>query len=344
MIVRMEQRSPTIAVRPLEIKHLYDFAIRLYRANFNAMFLAMAAVQVPLALLSMPLALKSISILNEVNTMQVAGRLPDTMWILDTLSESLPVLILALLVPVYQLFVMPLGNLTCARLAMQAALERPVSLVEALRFARSRYWPTQVALAVYLLPLLLLSVIILVMVLASQAAGSETGVVSFAIMGLFLIFFGMLGMLVLYPRFFTALSGIIQCREDPEGTGILAQGLWYLKRAYALSESFYMRLLGLLLLMHFAVVFVTQGISEASNLIIWLINTAISGGNFTEEILDPARQQDVMVIGLSMMITMVVTLVIVPVWQCLKTLLYIDLRCRKEAFDLHLLLDREPQR
>jgi hypothetical protein len=344
MIVRMEPRSPTIAVRPLEIKHLYDFAIRLYRANFNSMFLAMAAVQLPLSLLSMPLALKSIEIINELNTLQVSGRLPDQIWILDKLDESLPVLILAMLVPVYQLFVMPLGNLTCARLAMQAALESPVSLLEALRFARRRYWPTQVALAVYLLPLLLLSVLILVMVLASQAAGSETGVLSFALMGLFLISLGSLGMLLIYPRFFGALSGIIQCREEPEGTGILAQGLWYLKRAYALSEGYYMRLLGLLLLMHFAVSFITQGISEASNFILWLIDSAVSGGNLAEEIFDPARQQDVMVIGLSMMFTMVVTLVIVPVWQCLKTLLYIDLRCRKEALDLHLLLDREAQR
>jgi len=344
MIVRMEPRSPTIALRPLEIKHLFDFAIRLYRANFTAMFLAMAVVQLPLSLLSMPLALKSIEIINEVNTLQVSGRLPDQLWILDKLDESIPVLILAALVPVYQLFVMPLGNLTCARLAMQAALEAPLSLVDALRFAKRRYWPTQVALAIYLLPLLLLSVIMLVMVLASQAAGSETGVLIFSLLGLFLISLGSLGMLLLYPRFFGALSGIIQCREEPEETGILAQGLWYLKRAYALSQGFYMRLLGLLLLMHFAVAFITQGISEATNFILWLIESAVSGGSITEDILDPARQQDVMVIGLSMMITMVVTLIIVPVWQCLKTLLYVDLRCRQEAFDLHVLLDREPRR
>jgi hypothetical protein len=165
-------------------------------------------------------------------------------------------------------------------------------------------------------------------------------VLSFSLLGLFLIFLGGLAMLLVYPRFFAALSGIIQCREDPEGRGILAHGLWYLKRAYALSAGFYMRLVGLLLLLHFAVAFITQGISETSNLILWLVDAALSGGSITEEILDPARSQDMLVVGLTMMITMVVSLVLVPVWQCLKVLLYVDLRCRKEALDLHLLLDK----
>jgi hypothetical protein len=258
---------------------------------------------------------------------------------MDRLDESLPHLIVAALVPIYQLFVMPLGNLTCAKLAMQAALGAPISLADALRFAKRRYWPTQVALATYLLPLLLLSVLILVLVMASQAAGSETGVLGFSLLGLMLISLGALAMLLLYPRFFGALSGIIQCQEDPEGTGILAHGLWYLKRAYSLSATYYMRLLGLLLLMHFAVVFITQGISEATNFVLWFIDAAVSGGSITEEILDPSRPQDIMITGLSMMVTIMVTLVIVPIWQCFKALLYLDLRCRKEAFDLHKLLD-----
>jgi hypothetical protein len=341
MIVRMDSRAQTIAIRPLEIKHLFDFAIRLYRANFSTMFLAMAAVQLPLSLLSLPLARKSIEIVNEMKTMQVSGRLPDQAWMMDKLTESIPVLLVALAVPIYQLFIMPLGNLTCARLAMQAALDLPENLNEALRFAVRRYWPTQVALALYLLPLLLLSVVILLFVLASQAAGSETGVLSFSLLGLSLISMGALAMLLLYPRVFAALSGIVQCREEAEGQGILAQGLWYLKRAYALSEGFYMRLVGLLLLMHFAVGFITQGISETTNLLLWLVSKVISGGNLSEEFLDPAGQQDMLVVGLTMIITIVVTLVLVPVWQCLKVLLYVDLRCRKEAFDLHLLLDRQ---
>lgn len=336
----MDARAQTIAIRPLEIKHIFDFAIRLYRANFSSMFLAMAAVQLPLSLLSLPLALKSIEIIYEIQELDLSGRLPDTPWILDKIDQSLPVLLLAALVPIYQLFVMPLGNLTCARLATQAALGSPVSLGDALRFAMRRYWPTQVALALYLLPLLTLSVVILVFVLASQAAGSATGVLSFSLLGLSLISLGLFAMLLFYPRFFAALSGIVQSREDPEGSGILAQGLWYLKRAYALSEGYYMRLVGLLLLMHFAVAFITQGISQTTNLVMTLINSIVSGGNITEEFLDPAHQQDMLAIGLTMMITIVVALILVPIWQCLKVMLYIDLRCRKEAFDLHLLLDR----
>jgi len=336
----MDERRQLIALRPLEIKHLFDFAIRIYRYRFTAMFIAMAVAQLPLTLLSLPLWIKLIAAAGDLQAMQVTGGLPDMAWGLDLLDESLFALALAACVPLYQVFILPLANLTCARLATQTALNEQSTLGEAFAFARRRYWPTQVALAIYLLPLLGLSILLLLPVLAAQNSGNETAIISFAITGLVLIPLAGFTMWLFYPRFFMALSGIIQCSEDAEGQGILAQGLWYLRRAWELSTGHYARLGGLLLMMAVAVHFITQGVSEGTNLILILIDAIVSGADFAEQIFDPSQQQDVTLAGLTMTITAFVSLVIIPVWQCLKTLLYLDLRCRSEAFDLHVVLDR----
>ncbi|MBN2080644.1 hypothetical protein JW859_00415 [bacterium] len=339
----MEERRQLIALRPLEIKHLFDFAIRIYRYRFTAMFIAMAVAQLPLVLLSLPLWLKLIAAAGELQMMQLTGGMPDMAWAMDLLDQSLFAIALAGCVPLYQVFILPLANLTCARLATRTALNEEITLGEAFAFARRRYWPTQVALAIYLLPLLVLSLLILLPVLAAQNAGSETAVISFAITGLLLIPLAGFAMWLIYPRFFMALSGIIQCSEEPEGSGIMAQGLWYLRRAWELSAGNYARLGGLLLMMAVAVYLITQGISEGTNLLLALIDAAVTGANFADKIMDPSQQQDVTLAGLTMTITSFVALVIVPVWQCLKTLLYLDLRCRNEALDLHVVLDRLEQ-
>jgi hypothetical protein len=172
-------------------------------------------------------------------------------------------------------------------------------------------------------------------------AGSEVGILTSSLLGINLIMLAMLATLLFFPRFFMAVNGIIQTGEEPEGEGILAQGLWYLKRSYGLSQGLYFRLLGLLLLMFFAVYFITQGISDSAQLIILLVQGLMSGGSSGSEILSALQTQDPLAVGLGMAITTVFTLLIVPVWQCLKVLLYYDLRCRKEAYDLLMLLDAQ---
>jgi len=337
----MDARAQPIALRPLEIKHLFDFAIRLYRGNFTAMFLAMAVVQLPYALLTFPLLLKILDFSNAFTDLQVSGRYPDSAFFLDQVDSLAWAGVLMLLAMAYQVLITPLGNLACARLATMQLAGRGCELAAAFRFAATRYWPTQVAIATFVLPLLLLSIIVLLPVLAAQTAGSEVGILTSSLLGVNLIMLAMLATLLFFPRFFMALNGIIQTGEEPEGAGILAQGLWYLKRSFGLSQGLYFRLLGLLLLMFFAVYFITQGISDSAQIIILLVQGLMSGGSSGSEILSALQAQDPLAVGLGMAITTVFTLLIVPVWQCLKVLLYYDLRCRKEAYDLLMLLDAQ---
>jgi hypothetical protein len=328
-----------LPLRPLEIKHLYDFAIRIYRRNMGAMFLAMAVVQLPFSLLTFPVLLELVELGNELGTVSVTGQFPGRDFWFAKLDDGMLALIVMVIAFFYQVLITPLGNLACARLATAAAAGEPCDLRQAFAFARQRYWATQVAIAIFILPLLVVSLVVLLPVLAFQAAGDDVGVMMFALFGIALIEIAMLATALFFPRFFMALNGVIQASEEAEAEGILACGLWYLKRSFSLSQGFYFRLLGLLLLTLIAVYFITSGVSDSTNMLVMLIESGISGSSLEEEIFNPARPQDVRLVGLTLAVTTILTLVIVPLWQSLKTLLYLDLRCRKEAYDLQLLLD-----
>ena len=334
----MQQLQP-LALRPMEIKSIFDFAIRIYRTNVAPMFLAMAIVQLPFSLLTMPMILKLIDFSNEVTMLQNTGRMPDQTFMYEWLDEGIVVIVIMFVAFFYQVLVTPLGNLACARIARESIHGRATTLGEAFAFAKQRYWPTQVAIAIFVLPLLGISIFVLLPVLAFQTAGNETGIIAASVFGMILIIVAMPATVLFFPRFFPALNGVVQTEEEPEGTGILAQGMWYLKRSWGLTQGYYLRLAGLLILLSFAVNFITRGISETVNLVVTVIDAAVSGGSFGMDFFESMQTQDASTVGLVLTVTTVFTLVILPVWQSLKVLLYYDLRCRKEAYDLKLLLE-----
>lgn len=335
----MNQRHPAIRLRPLEIKHIFGFAFSLYRQNFGSMLLSMAFVSLPYSLLTFPLLLKLIELSNEFSALQVTGQFPDQSYLLDKLDDAMVALIIMFLALCYQVLITPLGNLAVARLAVMSIAGTPIDWRQAFSFARYRYWPTQVAIATFILPLLGLSLVVLLPVLITQSAGSDIGTIASALFGLLVIYGASLTTMLFFPRFFMSVNGIIQSVENPEGEGIAAQGIWYLKRSYGLSAGYYWRLLGLLILMGIAVNFVTKGVGDSVSILTMLGESLLSGSSIADQVLDPARPQDLRTVGIAMTFTTLFGLVILPVWQCLKVLLYYDLRSRKEAHDLHLVLD-----
>jgi hypothetical protein len=335
----MNQQYPAIRLRPLEIQHLFGFTFSLYRKNFRSMLLSMAIVSLPYSLLTFPLLLKLIELSNEFNALQVTGQFPDQSYFLDKLDDAVAALIIMFLALCYQVLITPLGNLAVARLAVMSIAGTPIDWREAFSFARYRYWPTQVAIATFILPLLGLSLVVLLPVLITQSAGSDIGTITSALSGMMLICAASLATVLFFPRFFMSVNGIIQCAEDPEGEGIAAQGIWYLKRSYGLSASYYWRLLGLLILMGIAVNFVTKGVGDSISILTMLGESVLSGSSIVDQVLDPTRPQDLRTVGIAMTFTTLFGLVILPIWQCMKVLLYYDLRARKEAHDLHLVLD-----
>lgn len=332
-----------VALRPLEIKQLFDFAIRLYRARFAAMFISMAMVQLPLSLVSIIVMVKFMGLATEVQKMGDTGMQPDTAWLMDNLGFGIMLGAFVIGAAFYQLLIMPLGTLTCARLGTCALHGETPSFGECLRYSLKRYWPTQVALATYGLPIVVLALLTLILVIIGQATGNDAAIIAGAIIGMTLIFFGCIAMALFYFRFFPALAGLVQSAEEIPESGMGAQGLWLLRRSWELTQGQFWRMLGLTLLAAIAINVISRGLTESINYLVFIIDQLSQGIN-PETMLENMMmsQQSPMSLGISMTLSTLAMLIFPPFIQSYQLMLYFDLRCRKEAYDLEVLLDKAP--
>ena len=330
----MSAPQPAFALRPLEIKHLFDFSIRLLRSGFVPMFMALAMVQLPLVLLNLPFWLQFMTMMFDFQSrFNTTAQLPDAAFWNKYVDLGLYALIMVFVALAYQLLVTPLGSLACARLATTGLLGQTCTFGEALAHARKRYWPTQVALALFLLPLLALALIVLAVVLVLKQAGNNDGVGVAAVLGIMLISLGGFAMVLLFCRLFMALNGVIQAAEVPEGQGILQQGLWLLRRSYELTAGNFWKMLGMLLMLQVILNFVINGMTQGIRYILLFIRLA-TGGNDPKLVYNALANPTSWELGFTLLLGSLIGLLFAPLWQCFKTLLYFDMRCRKEAFDL----------
>ena len=329
-------------LRPFEIQHLFDFAIRLYRSSFIPMLLAVAMVRLPMGLLSLPWLLMLLKVNTEMQEMVAKNQTPDLAWLEQHMDLAVWGAAFLFGTITYQLLVMPLGNLACSRLAVQAMHNEPVSFAEALRFSLSRYWPTQVALAVYFLPLLVISLLMLLPVLIFSLAGEAAGIAGAAAIALFVIMLAWLATALLWVRLFPALAGIVQAAEEPDTVGIVAQGMWYLKRAYAMTGGYFWRLFGLCILMLFATAFIVGGIQQGLQILVLIVQALIYHKG-VQEITNAYYQPGFMAQGYMIMAGYIVRLLVPALMICFQTLLFYDLRIRKEGYDLQLMLEHAPE-
>jgi hypothetical protein len=325
------------ALRPLEIKQLFDFTIRLYRLNFTALFTTMAIVQIPTTIAGTYVAFVLLQHLDQFEALAETGGSPFDM--LPGMLDSLPLIAgVSLASMVYQLFALPFALLASSRLCIGSLLEQPVTLEQSLSFARQRYWPTQFALALFALPLLLLSLAVLVPVLLAQQAGNDGAVLGFAMFAISVIMLGGLATMLLYFRLYPALTGALQALEDPPPGSAYSQGLWYLTRSWQLTAGLFWRELGMLLLLMVAMYYANNTLSQTVDLLVTL-GFSIASGLDMEGIVTSISETDPVATLVSIVVTGMLGLMLPPVAVCYQASLYIDLRCRKEAMDLLRLLD-----
>jgi hypothetical protein len=306
------------------------------------MLLSMAIVQLPLTLLSLPFIMAMLGMADQINQMSVTGNLNFDTFLLEHLDALVWGAVAMFGALAYQVMVMPLGNLACAKLASQALLNEPITFQEALRFALSQYWPTQVAIAVFLLPLLGLSVLALLFVLIANSANDPTGVAIAAGLGIIAISLGSAATGLLFFRLFPGINGIIPTMEEVEGETVVQKGMWLLRRSWDLTQGYYSRIFGFLFLLWIAVYMITKGVQDSLSLIAMFI-TQLGKLESSEQLMNSlTAPQDPLQTGIVLVISGLFTAVITPVWQCFKTLQYVDLRCRKEGLDLYMLLDEQP--
>jgi len=341
----MGTAHPPFFLRPLEIKHLFDFSIRLYRSAFTPLLLSMAMVQLPAALLMLPFFLATGNLMTDLQGMANTGAVPDAAWLFEHVGFGILAMVMLLASLAYHLMVLPLANLTCAKLAVSSAFGTPIRFDQAFRHALSRYWPTQVALATYFLPVLVLSLLLLIVVAGFSVTGATSGVIAASVFALLVIPAGMFATLLLWFRFFPALAGILQALEEPRGENIFMQGVAYLRRAYELTKGYYWRLFGLYMLLVIAISFLSRGISGSVELAYYL-GRALTAKEGAQQVLSSAMsgKVDPWMYGTVMDAALLAGVFFAPLMMCFEVLLYLDLRCRKEAFDLVTLLRRSGAR
>lgn len=323
------------ALRPLELKQFFDFAIRLYRANFSPMFIAMALADLPMHLLGAVTVYQISQLLMDVQALQITGKEPDSGFFLQYADRILPLLIFTLCALAYYLFALPLGLLACSKLAVQTLLNEPWTLRQALDFARSRYWPTQACLFLYALPLLLVSLLLLLPVLAFSQSGNDSGTIGSAVLALFLIWMAGLATMLLFFRFMPVLSGSLQAIEAPPPGGVFEQASWYLRRSWELTRGYYGRLLGMAFLCNFAIGIFQNGIFRTVNMVVQLVQLAsASKGGFESAIKLMTENPSSGGLVFTVIVASATAMFFPPIQIAFQSLLTVDLLCRKEGFDI----------
>jgi hypothetical protein len=315
-------------LRPMSIGDLLDAAFRLYRRHFLTFIGIAALLQVPFLILQ---ALLQFAIGGTVN-----GRLTE---LLEnpaategsSLSDVLPLGQLALYyVLAFGLAIIQglvIQNLIAGALAnaiSRSYLGQPVSILGAYRFGAGRLGSLIVAsLLLGLLALVLAGVVIGVpalLLIGAAASGRVDGVAggllfAFALIGLAILSILLAAMLL--PRFLLATQAIVlEGKEAVDG----------LRRSWQLVSGSFWRVLGVVVLMGL-IVFV---ISFIFGLPASILNAILAVRQASPFALTSTQV-------LSNLLVEIGTILVMPLQLAVFTLLYYDLRVRKEGYDLQLM-------
>lgn len=326
--------APVFALRPLEIKQYFDFAIRLYRLNFGPVVLVNAVVQAPAAIAGTYAMSMFVTLTNQLEQSMRTGATPGFAAFEPLITSGLILAGVGLLVAFYQLLAAPVGLLVTSKLAAQSLFGQPWQLSDALQFMKRRYWSLQVSLATFFLPLLLLSLLMLIPAAIGSMLGEETaalGAIGFALFG---IFCGAIATFVMYYRYFPALSGAVQACEEAPASGMLAQGVWYLKRSFSLISGLALRSFGLLFLLQLLLNTVERGLGNTAELVAYALRLSAERPADLESAMTVISQNDPATIAVTMLAVSVAALVFGPLIVIFQLLLYADARFRKEGLDI----------
>lgn len=311
-------------IRPLGLSELLDESFRLYRHYFVVFVAISALVLVPYALISLVIQIPLQRQIEAIQTQATSGLDPlgaQSLWdffgslaftVLGSVGVSL----------IYTILLQPLMEGALARTVSQGYLERPVSLGDsfgtALRnvvgLVGARLLPALFS-AVGLGLLLGLSFGMIALT-AGANPFEEEGAASRLVTGLGLIFCmfglfvvaGILGLLVFVRLIFTSQAVVLEGRGAIDG----------ISRSWALTRDYFWRTLGYVLVIALVVFF----IAGVPALVITLPLQFL--------IPDQLMLQTV----INTVVSTILNVIVTPFGLIAYTLMYYDLRIRKEGFDL----------
>lgn len=294
------------ALRPMEFGEILDHAIELYRLNFATFLGIYAVAALPYVLLSTPLSLRVAAVAHGPGGPDLA-------------RAGSAVLLAGLCFLVYTIVVSPLitGALTIA--VSERFLGRPVSLGAAYRRVLRHGLPLIGSLALVTVPLLaaLLATVVgvvLVVVLAIALGGGAVAIARVTAIATVLC----VPLLALVLLLFLVWFGFV-----PAAVVLEERGLGSIRRSVELVRGRFLRVFGLFVVL-FLMVFLMAAYIRLPTQI--LAGTAGLEGELSSTLLGALALQ----LGV---------LLVDPVRMVGITLVYYDLRVRREGFDLRLLAD-----
>lgn len=318
----MEQPNPP-RLRPMGLADMLDTAFRLYRRHFLTFVGIVALLQVPMAIVQFLAQLPYAQALQRMAARPLSPGPGTSVFDIFPFGQLLAYygLLVALSVVQY-LLVYNLMTGALANAIARSYFGQPISIMSAYRFGAGRLLALiGASLAPFLLFLLAfgLAAGCAFGVLWSIGLGADsqpnpvlTFVAVFGLIGLLLVL--MLAALLLYVRLLLTTQAIVL-----EGRGPL-DGL---RRSWRLVGMSFWRSLGIVVL-----VYIFASLISTVVQLPLLALSAASGLAFNNLALSQ---------GLNVLATYAVLIVILPIQFIIFTLLYYDLRMRKEGYDLELL-------
>jgi hypothetical protein len=295
--------------RPMGIGELLDAAFVLYRRNFLLLVAITAVVQVPFAVLNL-VVFQLLGVGADLDAAGSPGFLGSPGSPSGALSDAQVnaakglAVYLGLVVVVQMLVVLPLSLAAMSRAVSDRYLDRPASLGSSYAAALRRVWA------------LLGAILLLLLIVAGATAAMVAGVAVSTLAGPFGIVpaIGLLLAWVLSLPLIAVRSTLFSQAIVVEGLGSAAG----LRRSWRLTHRFFWRTFAILL-----VVFILQTVvGSVIQIPVGLLVSGTTTG--TQELISQA-------------IGAVTSVVVSPLSLIALTLVYYDLRIRKEAFDIEML-------
>jgi Membrane domain of glycerophosphoryl diester phosphodiesterase len=317
--------NTTPQLRPMSLGDLFDTAFRLYREHFVTFVGIVALLQVPLAIVQFMIqVLVSIPALNA--WMRASAQLQNARRgqnIFDILPIGQFFSAVAITGGINLILSLIIGALITGALANAIArgyLSQPISILTAYHFGARRYGALLLAsligLGVTLGVMALIGGCLFGAMTAYPASGSNGLLVGVLVIGLLLFVFLFIPAIIFFTvRFLLTIQAIVL-----EGKGPLAG----LGRSWRLVQGSFWRVLGIVVLLNL-LIYIIAGIPAT------LVSLALTLGS-GDPLNNLVRNQ-----AITTLVTQIGVILAQPIALSIYTLLYYDLRVRKEGYDIEVM-------
>jgi hypothetical protein len=323
--------NTTPRLRPMSIGDMFDAAFRLYRKHFLTFIGIVGLLQVPMAILQFVIQVtfgnRALEEWMRFATRPPVARPGQSIFDLLPFNEILTVLALSLALGAIQyLLVRNLITGALANAISRSYMGQPVSILNAYSFGLRRYLSLiGASIATFLIGTMLFGLILgctfggaaALLTGANSRSGAAAAVV------IVLLLFGLFALMALAALFFYARLLMTTQAIVLEDQGPLAG----LGRSWRLTGSAFWRTLGIMVLMFI----LTYLIATLPATVVSFALTLTSGGAIDNLV----RNQII-----TTLLAQLGQLVALPLQFAVYTLLYYDLRIRKEGYDLELMAEQ----